>query len=308
MRIGIDLGGTKIEGIVLRGESDVALCRRVPTPAADYVGTLAAIAALVAMLEFEAGNEGLPVGVCHPGAVSPASGLIKNGNSTCLNGMPLRQDLERVLRRPLRLANDADCLALSEAFDGAAGGARCAFAAILGTGCGGGIVVDGRLLASPHAIAGEWGHNPLPWPRAEWGELPGPLCWHGLHGCLETWVSGSGLAADHARRTGAVLTGEALGQLAQAGDAAATATLECYEDRLARALAQVINLIDPEVIVLGGGVSRLPRLYQNVPALWQRWVFSDQVHTRLVPAMHGDSSGVRAAARLWPLRTGERLH
>lgn len=301
LRIGIDLGGTKIEGIVLRGDSEVLVRRRVPTPATRYGETLAAIAALVGELEGAVGGQGLPVGIGHPGAVSPASGLIKNANSTCLNGMPLSLDLERALGRPVRLANDADCLALSEAFDGAARGARCAFAVILGTGCGGGIVVEGRLLHGPHAIAGEWGHNPLPWPRPEWGEVPGPLCWHGLHGCLETWISGSGLAADHARITGAALSAEEVVARAQAGEAPALATMARYEDRLARALAHVINLIDPEVIVLGGGVSQVARLYLQVPLLWRQWVFSDEVHTRLVPAQHGDSSGVRGAARLFPL-------
>ena len=301
LRIGIDLGGTKIEAIVLRGESEVLLRRRVPTPVADYEGTLTAVVNLVADLEAEAGTGPLSVGLGHPGAISPVTGVIKNANSTCLNGRLLRQDLERRLLRPVRMANDADCLALSEACDGAAAGARCAFAAILGTGTGGGIAVDGKLLPSPNAIAGEWGHMPLPWPRADWGECPGPQCWHGLHGCLETWISGTGLGADHARVTGQTLSGEEVAARAAAGDPAAMATLSRYEDRLARALALVINLLDPEVIVLGGGVSRVQRLYANVPALWSRWIFSDSVVTRLVPAQHGDSSGVRAAARLWPL-------
>jgi fructokinase len=240
------------------------------------------------------------VGIGHPGAISPASGRIKNASSTCLNGQLLAQDLTDALGRAPRLANDADCLALSENFDGAAAGARCAFAVILGTGLGGGVAVDGRLLAGPNAIAGEWGHNPLPWPRAEWGELPGPLCWHGLHGCQETWLSGTGLAADHLRRTGEGLTAKAVVAAAEAGEAAAGETLARYEDRLARALATVINLIDPQVIVLGGGVSRVRRLYHNVPALWRTWVFSDRVDTLLRPAQHGDSSGVLGAARLWP--------
>ncbi len=301
LRIGIDLGGTKIEGIVLRGDAEVRVRRRVPTPAADYAGTVAAVAALARELESGQGSAGLPVGVCHPGAVSPASGLIKNANSTCLNGMPLRQDLERALGRPVAMANDADCLALSEAFDGAARGAGSAFAAILGTGCGGGIVVEGRLLPSPQAIAGEWGHNPLPWPRPDWGEVPGPLCWHGLHGCLETWISGSALGADYSRAAGTARSGEEVAALAASGDLAALAALERYEHRLARALAQVINLIDPGVIVLGGGVSRIERLYRTVPGLWAQWIFSDGVSTQLKPALHGDSSGVRAAARLWAL-------
>lgn len=301
LRIGIDLGGTKIEGVVLRGEAEVLLRKRVPTPAAQYGATLEAVARLVRELEQEAGAAGLPVGVGHPGALSPASGLVKNANSTCLNRMPLRQDLARLLGREPRLANDADCLALSEAFDGAAAGARSAFAVILGTGVGGGLAVEGKLLAGPNAIAGEWGHNPLPWARPEWDEVPGPLCWHGLHGCIETWLSGTGFAADHRRVTGEALDGETLVRRAEAGEALAAATLARYEDRLARALAHVINLFDPAVIVLGGGVSRVQRLYRTVPALWGQWVFSDRVDTALRPALHGDSSGVLGAARLWPL-------
>jgi len=299
LRIGIDLGGTKIEGIVLRGAAEVVQRRRVATPAARYEATLDAVAALVRELEQAAGARDLPVGIGHPGALSPASGLIKNANSTCLNGQPLRQDLARRLGREPRLANDADCLALSEAYDGAAAGARTAFAVILGTGVGGGLAVEGRLLAGPNAIAGEWGHNPLPWPRPEWGEVPGPLCWHGLHGCIETWLSGTGLAADHLRLSGEALSGEAVVSRAEAGDARAGATLARYEDRLARALAHLINLFDPQVIVLGGGVSRVARLYRTVPALWGQWVFSDRVDTLLRPALHGDSSGVLGAARLW---------
>lgn len=301
LRIGIDLGGTKIEGIVLRGEAEVAQRLRVSTPSSQYQGTVAALKALVADLEQAAGQGALPVGIGHPGAISPASGRIMNANSTCLNGQPLQQDLEQALGRPLRLANDANCLALSEAYDGAAAGAYCAFAVILGTGCGGGVVVDGKLQTGANAVGGEWGHNPLPWPRPEWGEHPGPLCWHGLHGCLETWLSGVGLAGDHSRRTGEAVDGETVVRRAEAGDAAALLTLERYEDRLARALATVINLLDPQVIVLGGGVSRVQRLYRNVPALWGQWVFSDRVQTRLLPARHGDSSGVLGAARLWPL-------
>lgn len=299
MRIGIDLGGTKIEGIVLHGETEVLLRKRVATPALQYPATIDAIAAMVRELEQEAGASGLPVGVGHPGAISPASGRIKNANSTCLNDRLLKQDLEQAIGRPVRMANDADCLALSEAFDGAAAGASSAFAVILGTGVGGGLVIDGKLLAGPNAIAGEWGHNPLPWPRPEWGELPGPLCWHGLHGCLETWLSGGGLAADHARVSGEQLSAEVIVSRAEAGEEQAGASLARYEDRLARALAVVINLIDPQVIVLGGGVSRVQRLYQRVPALWGQWVFSDHVATLLRPAQHGDSSGVLGAARLF---------
>ena len=298
MRIGIDLGGTKIEGVVMAPGSRIVERERIATPLGGYEATLFAIAELVKRLE--AGLVGLPLGIGTPGAVSPATGLMKNCNSTVLNGRPLKQDLEKILRREIRVANDADCLALSEATDGAATGARCVFGVILGTGCGGGVVVDGKLLSGPNAIAGEWGHNPLPWPRPEWDELPGAQCWHGGYGCLETWISGSGLAADHQRATGEKLSGEEIARRAESGEERFAATLARYEDRLARALASVINVLDPDVIVLGGGVSRVQRLYKNVPALWDQWVFSDRVDTKLVPALHGDASGVRGAAWLWP--------
>jgi len=302
LRAGIDLGGTKIEGIVLQGATEVIARRRIATPAGDYEATLVAIAALVSALERDVGAVGLPVGIGHPGAISPFTGLIKNANSTCLNDRPLKTDLEAALGRPLRLANDADCLALSEAqADGAAAGAACVFAVILGTGVGGGIVIDGRLRAGPNAIAGEWGHNPLPWPRPDWNEVPGPLGWDGRHGSIEDWCSGPALARDHRDVSGAQLGGEQIVSLAEAGDPACNATLARYEDRLARSLASVINLLDPDVIVLGGGLSRVQRLYDSVPQLWARWVFSDRVVTRLLPARHGDSSGVRGAAWLWPL-------
>ncbi len=300
-RIGIDLGGTKIEGIVLQGATEVIARQRLATPGGDYPATVAAIVALVAALEREVGVGGLPVGIGHPGAISPFTGLIKNANSTCLNARPLQADLEAALARPVRLANDADCLALSEAqADGAAAGAACVLAVILGTGVGGGIVIDGKLRAGPNAIAGEWGHNPLPWPRADWHEVPGPLGWDGRHGSIEDWCSGVALARDHREVSGAVLRGEDIVARAAEGDAACDATLARYEDRLARALASVINLLDPDVIVLGGGLSRVARLYDKVPALWRHWVFSDRVATRLSPARHGDSSGVRGAAWLWP--------
>ncbi len=300
MRIGIDLGGTKIEGIVLEGESTVLACERLSTPSTDYLATVSAIAGLVAKLETIIERKNLSIGIGTPGAVNPATGLMKNCNSVCLNGKPLKQDLEKSIGREIRMANDADCLALSENFDGAAAGARSLFAAILGTGCGGAVLVHGQLLSGPNAIAGEWGHNPLPWPRPEWNEIPGVRCWHGGLGCLETWISGSGLARDYAVAGGERLTGEQIALRAEAGDEKAAAALARFEDRLARALAQVINLLDPEVIVLGGGVSRVQRLYRHVPALWNQWVFSDRVDTKLLPARHGDSSGVRGAARLWP--------
>ncbi|MCX7070371.1 MAG: ROK family protein [Gammaproteobacteria bacterium] len=301
LRIGIDLGGTKIEGIVLRGATEIIARRRIATPAGDYPATVAAVAALVADLEREVGAQRLPVGIGHPGAISPFSGLIKNANSTCLNERPLKADLEAALGRALRMANDADCLALSEAQDdGAAAGAACVFAVILGTGVGGGIVIDGRLRSGPNAIAGEWGHNPMPWPRVDWHEVPGPLGWDGRLGAIEDWLSGPALARDHRDLTGVAWSGEQIVAAAAAGDAACSATLARYQERLARALASVINLLDPDVIVLGGGLSRIERLYETVPALWARWVFSDQVVTRLLPARHGDASGVRGAAWLWP--------
>lgn len=301
LRIGIDLGGTKIEGIVLRGATEVVARQRIATPAGDYPATVAAVVALVADLERQVGAQRLPVGIGHPGAISPFSGLIKNANSTCLNERPLKADLEAALGRAPRMANDADCLALSEAQDdGAAAGAACVFAVILGTGVGGGIVIDGRLRRGPNAIAGEWGHNPLPWPRVDWNEVPGPLGWDGRFGAIEDWLSGPALARDHRDLTGVAWSGEQIVAAAAAGDAACSATLARYEERLARALASVINLLDPDVIVLGGGLSRIERLYETVPALWARWVFSDRVVTRLLPARHGDASGARGAAWLWP--------
>ena len=300
MRIGIDLGGTKIEGIVMGPGSEILERRRIPTPRDDYFGQIDAIGQLVSALERAVARRGLPVGIGHPGAVSPATGSMKNANSTCLNGRPLAADLERALGRPLRMANDADCLAVSEQADGAAAGARSVFAVILGTGVGGGIVIDGRLLAGPTAIAGEWGHNPLPWPRPEWGEVPGPAHWDGRHGAIEAWLSGPGLAADHARVTGSSLSGEDIVLGAERGDPDCRRTMDRYENRLARSLATVINVIDPEVIVLGGGLSRIERLYRALPGLLAQWVFSDRVDTRVVPPRHGDSSGVRGAAWLWP--------
>ncbi|WP_428311907.1 ROK family protein [Hydrocarboniphaga sp.] len=300
MRIGIDLGGTKIEGVVMAPDSQLIAKRRVATPRGDYAATLAAVAQVVADLETEVAARGLPVGVAHPGALSQASGRLKNSNSTCLNDQPLQADLERALQREVRMANDANCLALSEAVDGAAAGASSVFAAILGTGAGAGVVINGALLQGANSIAGEWGHNGLPRPKPEWNETPGPACWCGRHGCIETWLSGPALADDHARNGGERISGETIVALAEAGDARASASLSRYEDRLARSLSQVINLLDPDVIVLGGGLSRIERLYRHVPALWDEGIFSDTIATRLLPALHGDSSGVRGAARLWP--------
>lgn len=304
LRIGIDLGGTKIEGIVLSPEGHELRRRRIPTPRDDYAGTLAAIAGLVAELETEAGAEGdgpATVGVGMPGIVSPATGLVKNANSTWLIGRAFDRDLAQRLDRPVRVENDANCLAVSEATDGAGAGAGVVFAAILGTGCGAGVVVHGRPWSGRNAIAGEWGHNPLPWPRpsATGDECPGPACYCGRNGCLETFVSGPGLAADHARATGAALTAEAVAMLAASGDAAAQATMERFADRLARGLAAVVNLLDPDVIVLGGGLSNLDALYATLPSRIEAYAFSDRIDTPVRRAVHGDSSGVRGAAWLW---------
>ncbi|MBF0159124.1 MAG: ROK family protein [Magnetococcales bacterium] len=302
-RIGIDLGGSKIEGILLDSEGRVCGQQRVATPQGDYRATVAAIAALVAQLEQLSGAassvaDTIPVGIGAPGAISPHTGRVKNSNSTCLIGQPLDQDLAALLRRPVRIANDADCFALSEAVDGAGAGHDSLFGAILGTGVGGGVVIGQQLLRGANAIAGEWGHNPLPWPQA--GEQPGPRCYCGQYGCIETFLSGPALAADHQRHYGgAPLTAMAIDRLARQGDREAEATMQRYEERLARALATLINIIDPHVIVLGGGVSNMARLYDNVPRLWCRHVFSDQVVTRLLPARFGDASGVRGAAWLW---------
>jgi fructokinase len=296
-RVGIDLGGTKIEGIALARDGSIPVRLRVPTPRDDYDGTIQAIVALVRRIE-QALGASAPVGIGMPGAISPATGLVKNANSVWLNGRPLAEDLEARLGRSIRLANDANCFALSEASDGAAGGCACVFGVIVGTGTGGGVAVNGRVLTGPNAVAGEWGHNPLPWPEDD--ERPGPACYCGLRGCIETFLSGPGMAADHERATGQALDAASIAARAEAGDDRARATLDRYEGRMARALASVINLLDPDAIVLGGGMSNIARLYENVPRLWGRHVFSDRVATRLLPPRHGDSSGVRGAAWLWP--------
>jgi fructokinase len=297
MRIGIDLGGTKIEAIALGEGEEVLFCDRVATPAGDYPGTLQVVEELVMRIEQQLGQQG-SVGIGMPGAISPATGRVKNANSVCLNGRRLDRDLEQLLGRPIRFTNDANCFALSEATDGAAAGAEVVFGVILGTGTGGGIVVHGQVLTGPNAIAGEWGHNPLPWPRPE--ELPGPPCYCGKSGCIETYLSGPGLARDFLASNGAPLSAPEIAARAESGDEPALAVLARYEDRLARGLASVINVLDPEVIVLGGGLSNIQRLYLNVPCLWDPYVFSDKVATRLVQARYGDSSGVRGAAWLWP--------
>jgi fructokinase len=296
MRIGIDLGGSKIEGVAL-DDAGTMLCRqRCPTPRADYDATIEAIADLVFDIERETSRTGT-VGVATPGAISAVTGNLKNSNSVCLNGMPLDRDLASALSRPVRIANDADCFALSEAIDGAAAGARSVFGVIIGTGTGGGIVIDGHLLGGPNRITGEWGHNPLPWPRSK--EMPGPDCYCGLMGCIETYLSGPGFAADYRREVGEHLSAAEICTRAKQHETQAERCLQRYMDRMARALASVINILDPEVIVLGGGLSNVPELYSAVPGLWSAWVFSDRVDTVLRKACFGDSSGVRGAAWLW---------
>ena len=296
MRIGIDLGGTKIAGVALDDDGRALARRRVATPYGDYDATLEAIAVMVGELEAEVGVTA-SIGVGTPGAISPATGLFKNANSVFLNGRAGHRDLERRLGRDVRVANDANCFALSEAVDGSGAGYGVVFGVILGTGCGGGVVVDGRVLVGPNAVAGEWGHNPLPWPTP--GEYRGPECYCGRRGCIERWVSGTGLTEDHENVSGEHLDGPAIARRAADGDAEAERTLARYEDRLARGLAHVINLLDPDVIVLGGGVSNLDRLYRNVPPLWQHYVYSDRCDTPLKPPVHGDAGGVRGAAWLW---------
>jgi fructokinase len=295
-RIGIDLGGTKIEIAVLDAGGAEALRRRVATPADDYAAILGTIADLVADAERARGAR-CTVGISMPGALSLATGLVKNSNSTCLNGRPFKQDVETRLGREVRVANDANCFALSEAVDGAGRGAAVVFGVILGTGVGGGLVVGGRVLTGANAIAGEWGHNPLPLAGDE--DRPLPRCYCGRAGCVEAFLSGPALAADHLRATGERLDAAAIASRAQSGDAACEATLSRYEARLARALAVVMNIVDPDVIVLGGGLSNLRRLYERVPRLWGPAVFSDEVRTRLLPPVHGDSGGVRGGAWLW---------
>jgi fructokinase len=301
MRIGIDLGGTKIAGIALLPGDRVAAELRISAPRGDYSATLGAICKLVQDLEAETGLRGT-VGVGMPGSLSPATGLVQNANSTWLNGRPFDRDLSQSVGRRVRFANDANCFALSEATDGAAAGARSVFGVILGTGCGGGIVFNGRLIDGPHGISGEWGHNPLPWPQPH--EYDATRCWCGRSGCLETWVAGPALEADHLRHTGSALSSPDIAKRAAAGDADAQATLDRHASRLARGLAHVINLIDPEIIVLGGGLSQLQHLYNVLPKLIAPLVLADAAHIDIRPPKWGDASGVRGAARLW--QSGER--
>jgi fructokinase len=296
MRIGIDLGGTKIEGIAIADDGHERLRRRIPAPRGDYAQSLEAVAGLVRDIEREVGEQGT-VGVGIPGTISPATGLVKNANSTWLIGRPLGDDLPRMLDRPVRFANDANCFALSEATDGAAAGASIVFGVIVGTGCGGGVIVNGRVLTGANAIGGEWGHNPLPAPRD--GESPGPPCYCGRRGCIEQFLSGPALAREYQEQGGGAITALEIATRAAGGEPLASAALARYEERMARALGSIINVLDPDVIVLGGGLSNIERLYERVPQLWPPYIFSDHVATRLVRAKHGDSSGVRGAAWLW---------
>jgi fructokinase len=301
IRIGVDFGGTKIEAAALDRDGRFLARVRAPTPR-DYAASLDAIGDLVGEVERQAGvpaGSKRFVGVATPGSISPKTGLIRNANSVWLNDRPFREDVSAKLGAPVRMINDANCLALSEASDGAAAGGRIVFAAILGTGCGGGVAVDGRVLEGANAIAGEWGHTPLPWPKAD--EFPAPPCWCGRHGCLELYVSGTGFEADYRRATGHTLAGAEIAAAARGDDAPAAAALARYLDRLGRGLAVICNVIDPDVIVLGGGMSNVPELYARLPDEIARWIFSDVCSTRIMPAKFGDSSGVRGAALLWPV-------
>jgi fructokinase len=294
-RIGIDLGGTKISAIVFDEADTVLAHKRIATPRDDYRAVLADITTLVGELEAEHGSASVGIGM--PGSISPASGRVQNANSTWMNGRDFQADLQASLNRHLKLANDANCFALSEAVDGAGSDAAVVFGVILGTGCGGGLVINKQVLTGPHNIAGEWGHNPLPWPTEQ--EHPGPKCWCGRSGCMETWLSGSGLERDHAEITGKSLSGQDIAAAADTGDAAARASMARHLNRLARGLAHVVNLIDPGVIVLGGGLSNLPRLYKDLPGAMRPYVFCETWSIDIRPPLHGDDSGVRGAARLW---------
>lgn len=296
MRIGIDLGGTKTEFIALSMQGEELMRERVDTIKGDYIETLATIDKLVKHAEQSLKQTG-SVGIGAPGAISPATGLLKNSNSTWLNGKPLLKDVERAIERPVRMANDANCFVLSEAIDGAGKDFDVVFGVIIGTGTGGGITVNKHILVGPNAIAGEWGHNAIPWPDAS--EMPGPQCYCGKRGCIETFLSGPGMAGDYNQLTGFSLSANEIVSLAEQGEFDAIASIRRYEQRLAKSLASVINIVDPDAIVLGGGLSNIKRLYENVPTLWGKYVFSDTVTTKLLPAKHGDSSGVRGAAWLW---------
>lgn len=297
VRIGVDLGGTKIEGVALDRSGSILVRRRVATPQGDYEGTVRAVVDLVRAIEGESGSIG-SFGMGMPGIISPATGLVKNANSVCLNGHPLDRDLTAALGRPVRIENDANCFALSEASDGAGAGHGCVFGAILGTGTGGGVVVKGSILRGRNAVGGEWGHNPMPWPES--GEWPGERCYCGRTGCIEGFLSGPGLARDYAQQLGGSIDSVEIVARAEAGEPGARSCLDRYVSRLARALASIINVLDPDAIVLGGGLSGIRRLYVDVPRQWSPYVFSDRVETELLPPKFGDSSGVRGAAWLWP--------
>lgn len=297
VRIGIDWGGTKIEALAMDADGRELRRVRIPTPRHDYERSVSATTELVAMIERDVGPTG-PIGIGIPGTIVPSTGLVKNANSTWLNGKPFEKDLSDAMGRAVRCVNDANCLAVSEAVDGAAAGHAVVFAAILGTGCGAGIALHGRMHMGPNGVAGEWGHNSLPWQRAE--EYPGEACYCGQRGCIERWLCGPALEEDYRRASGSARAGAEIVAAADAGEAQAVAALERYEDRLARALAHVVNLLDPDIVVLGGGLSRIERLYRNVPPQIAQWAFGGSAVTRVVPAQHGDSSGVRGAARLWP--------
>ncbi len=295
MRIGVDLGGSKIEAIALDENGNELLRHRVETPAGNYQATLQAIVNLIQYIEQNTDQSGT-IGIGTPGSISHKTQLLRNSNSVCMNGRPVKTDLQSLLKRKIRISNDANCFALSEATDGAAKGAAIVFGVIIGTGTGAGIIVDGKALSGQNAIAGEWGHNPLPWPKDN--ERPGPDCYCGKQGCIETFLSGPGLSVDYLAATGQNKTAIEIAAAAE-NNAQAEVCLQRYEDRMARGLAHIINIIDPDVIVLGGGMSNISRLYKNVPELWGDYVFSDEVNTRLLPPMYGDSSGVRGAAWLW---------
>ncbi|MBW3578698.1 MAG: fructokinase [Actinobacteria bacterium] len=301
MRIGIDLGGTKIEAVALGDDGQDVARHRVPTPRHDYAGSIRTIAELVERLERDTGRRGT-VGIGMPGTLSPVTSLVKNANSVWLNGRPFARDVSDALDRDVRCANDANCLALSEATDGAGADAEVVFAAILGTGTGAGVAIGGRVHTGRNGLGGEWGHNPLPWARHD--EIPGPACWCGRHGCVETWLSGPGLERDHRDATGRRSDAESIVAAAEAGDADADASLRRYEDRLARALASVVNVVDPDVVVLGGGMSNVDRLCGSVARRLAGWVFGGEVTTPVRRAAHGDASGVRGAAWLWPPSQG----
>ena len=299
MRIGIDLGGTKIEALAIDDQGVELARHRIDTPRDDYDATIVAMVGLVRRLEKQTGRTGT-VGAGIPGSISRITGLVKNSNSTWLNGRPLDRDLAAALGREVRLANDANCFAVSEATDGAAAGKHVVFGVILGTGCGGGVAIGARVHAGPNGVAGEWGHNPLPWQRPE--EYPGPACYCGKQGCMEMWVSGTGIALDYRTATGRARTTQEIVSEFEAGELEATAAIHRFEDRLARGLAQVINILDPDVIVIGGGVSKVADIYREIPKKLPAYVFGGEASTPVLPAVFGDSSGVRGAAWLWPSR------